>query len=142
MTDEIEAFCWSYGQAMLDRDGRAIAGHYVFPYISFTNGWVTQFHDRAEADAACIDQIARFERIGVGSDIRLKHFRVEPVSDASALCHLEWEVFPANGVPGWSWLNIYGYRRNGDARGFEFNISDNEIGELLRHFPDCFADRG
>lgn len=133
-----EAICKSYGQAMLDKDGRAIAGHYLFPYISFTNGGVHTFDDRATADEACTGQVARFERTGVGSDIRLKDFKVVPVSADSALCHLTWEVFPENGTPGWSWLNIYGYRRRGDEEGFEFNISDNEIGELLKRFPNFF----
>jgi len=133
-----EAFCRSYGQAMLDKDGRAIAGHYLFPYISFTNGMVHSFDDRATADEACAGQVARFERAGVGSDIRLKDFKVVPVSDDAALCHLTWEVFPQNGMAGWSWLNIYGYRRRGDQEGFEFNVSDNEIGELLKRFPNFF----
>ncbi|WP_232476024.1 hypothetical protein [Flavisphingomonas formosensis] len=133
-----EAICKSYGQAMLDKDGRAIAGHYLFPYISFTNGGVHTFDDRATADEACTGQVARFERTGVGSDIRLKDFKVVPVSADSALCHLTWEVFPENGTPGWTWLNIYGYRRRGDEEGFEFNISDNEIGELLKRFPNFF----
>ena len=133
-----EAFCESYGQAMLDKDGRAIAGHYLFPYVSFTNGGVHTFDDRATADEACIGQVARFERAGVGSDIRLKDFKVVPVSAESALCHLTWEVFPENGTPGWTWLNIYGYRRKGDTEGFEFNVSDNEIGELLKRFPNFF----
>jgi len=133
-----EAICESYGQAMLDKDGRAIAGHYLFPYVSFTNGGVHTFDDRATADEACIGQVARFERTGVGSDIRLKDFKVVPVSADSALCHLTWEVFPENGTPGWTWLNIYGYRRKGDTEGFEFNVSDNEIGELLKRFPNFF----
>ena len=134
-----EEFCRSYGRAMLDKDGKAIAGHYLFPYISFTSGIVTTFDDRETADEACVGQVARFERTGVGSDIRLQDFKVVPVSDESALCHLTWEVFPENGMPGWKWLNIYGYRRRGDDEGFEFNVSDNEIGELLSRFPNFYS---
>lgn len=139
MTMGAEALCRSYGQAMLDRDGRAIAGHYLFPYLSFTLGQVHSFADRATADAACSDQVARFERAGVGSDIRLTGFRVDPVSADAALCHVTWQVFPVNGTPGWAWTNVYGYRRRGEEEGFEFNISDNEIGELLRRFPNFFS---
>lgn len=134
-----QQLCQSYGQAMLDKDGRAIAGHYLFPYVSFTLGGVHSFDDRATADDACVQQVARFERAGVGSDIRLTDYKVVPVSDDAALCHLTWEVFPIDGTPGWSWLNIYGYRRKGDAEGFEFNVSDNEIGELLKRFPNFFS---
>ena len=134
-----DQLCQSYGQAMLDKDGRAIAGHYLFPYISFTLGGVHSFEDRPTADEACTQQVARFGRSGVGTDIRLKDYKVFPVSDDAALCHLTWEVFPQDGTPGWSWLNIYGYRRKGDEEGFEFNISDNEIAELLKRFPNFFA---
>lgn len=140
MTKGAEAFCRSYGQAMLDKDGRAIAGHYLFPYISFTLGQVHSFEDRAAADTACIDQVTRFDRAGVGTDIRLTDFKVVEVSDASALCHLTWEVFPVNGMPGWSWTNVYGYRRRSDdEEGFEFNVSDNEISELLKRFPNFYS---
>lgn len=133
-----EAFCRSYGQAMLDKDGRAIAGHYLYPYISFTMGQVHRFDDRATADVACADQIARFERAGIGSDIRMTDARIVPVSDFSSLCHLTWEVFPTDGTAGWSWLNIYGYCRTDSEEGFRFNISDNEIGELLKRFPNFY----
>jgi hypothetical protein len=133
------ALCEHYGQAMLQKDGKAIAGHYLFPYISFTSGHIHRFEDRATADLACSEQVARFERSGIGSDIRLKDYRVVPVSDGSALCHLTWEVFPQNGMDGWTWLNIYGYRNRNGEEGFEFNISDNEIEELLKRVPDFFS---
>lgn len=134
-----EAFCRSYGEAMLEKDGRAIAGHYLFPYISFTLGHVHSFEDRETADAACTDQVARFDRAGVGTDIRLTGIRCEPVSDDAALCHLTWQVFPRNDMPGWSWTNVYGYRRRGDVEGFEFNLSDQEIGALLARFPNFYS---
>ena len=139
MTKGAEALCESYGQAMIAKDGRAIAGHYVFPYISFTQGRVHSFEDRATADVACIGQVDRFDRIGVGTDIRLIDYKVVSVSAGSALCHLTWEIFPVDGTPGWEWTNIYGYRNRGGEEGFEFNISDNEIGELLKRFPDFFT---
>ena len=132
-----EDFCRSYGQAMKDGSGTALAGHYSFPYVSFTNGWISIFKDQAEADESVSSHVARFERRGLGVDIRLSDFRVEPVSEGSALCHLRWEIFPADDTPGWSWGNIYGLRvREDGGMAFEFNISDNEIGELLGRFPD------
>ena len=134
-----DALCRSYDDAMAAKDGRALASPYVFPYYSFTMGQVHSFTDRAEADAACADQVERFEKAGVGSDIRITNYKVVPVSDGAALCHITWEVFPSNGTPGWKWTNVYGYRRRGDEEGFEFNISDNEIGELLARFPDFYS---
>lgn len=134
-----EAWCRSYGEAMAARDGRALAAHYVYPYYSFTLGQVHCFEDRATADAACADQVERFEKAGVGSDIRITDCKLAEVSADSALCHITWQVFPADGTPGWQWTNVYAYRRRGEEEGFEFNISDNEIGELLRRFPDFYS---
>ena len=134
-----DALCQSYNQAMLAKDGRVMAGHYLFPYISFTLGHVHTFDDRATADAGCADQIDRFERAGVGSDIRITDYKIVEVSPDSALCHITWEIFPTNDMVGWRWTNIYGYRRRGDEEGFEFNISDNEIAELLQRFPDFYS---
>ncbi len=139
MTKGAEAWCRSYGEAMLRRDGPALAGHYLYPYTSFTFGQIHSFADRATADVACDEQVARFERVGIGSDIRMADFKVVPVSADAALCHVTWQVFPIDDTPGWSWTNVYGYRRRGDDEGFEFNISDNEIGEVLQRFPNFFA---
>ena len=134
-----DAWCRSYNDAMAAKDGRAIAAHYVYPYYSFTLGQVHCFEDRATADVACADQVERFEKAGVGSDIRITDHKVVEVSPDSALCHITWEVFPSNGTPGWKWTNVYAYRRRGDEEGFEFNISDNEIGELLKRFPNFYS---
>jgi hypothetical protein len=134
-----EDLCASYGRAVAGGDGAEIARHYVFPYVSFTSGRVNSFTAFDEAVEGCNGQIGRFMRVGLGRDIRLTAYKVVPVSENSALCHLSWEVVPANGLAPWTWLNIYGYRRRGDAEGFEFNISDNEMGELLQRVPDFFS---
>jgi hypothetical protein len=134
-----EALCQGYGQAMDSKDGKMLAGYYLFPYISFTSGHVHRFEDRAIADESCEGQVRRFERAGIGSDIRLVDYKVVPVSEGSALCHLTWAVFPKNGMESWTWLNIYGYRRRDEEEGFEFNISDNEIEELLKRVPNFFS---
>jgi hypothetical protein len=134
-----EAFCSSYGKAMESGDPAALAGHYGFPYVSFTLGYVSRFESRAEADAAVGSHVARFDRRGLGTDIRLEGARVEPVADGSALCHLRWAIYPQDDTPGWSWDNVYGLRQSADVQHFEFNISDNEIGELLARFPDFMS---
>lgn len=61
------------------------------------------------------------------------------VSLGSSLCHLTWEVFPKNGIEGWKWTNVYGYRNRDGEEGFEFNISDNEIETLLQRTPDFYS---
>ncbi|HEX3785297.1 MAG TPA: hypothetical protein VHX38_37070 [Pseudonocardiaceae bacterium] len=130
-----EQFCRSYERAMVADDAVALAGHYGFPHTSFTLGWVNTFADRDQANAQVAGQIDRLRKCGAGTDIRLTELTVQPVSEGSALCHFTWEVDPADGTPGWSWVNVYGLRQTADAQYFEFNISDNEIGELIARYP-------
>ena len=137
--DRAGKFCHSYGEAMARSDSAGLVGHYGFPYISFTNGYITSFDSVEQANAAVASHVERFDTTGLGSDIRLTDYRVEAASPTSALCHLTWEIFPANATPGWAWTNIYGLRQGPDSQHFEFNISDNEIGELLGRFPDFMS---
>ena len=134
--ERAEAFCRSYGAAMAGGHAAALVDHYGFPYVSFTLGHVGSFADRAEADAAVAAHLARFARSGLGADIRLNDYRVEPVAAGSALCHLVWEIHPADATPGWAWHNVYGLRQTEAGQHFEFNISDEEIGMLLARYPD------
>lgn len=129
-----EDFCRSYGEAMASGGAEALASHYAEPYVSFTLGHVSQFGTREEAVSSVAAHLARFERSGLGLDIRLEAFDVTPVSSGSALCRLRWAIYPAQ-AEGWSWENIYGLRQSGTAQAFEFNISDNEIGELFARYP-------
>lgn len=133
------AFCRSYGEAMATGGAGRLVDHYGFPYVSFTLGHVSRMEDRADADAAVQAHLDRFERSGLGVDIRMAEHRVEPVSGGSALCHIRWEIHPQNGAPGWSWDNVYGLRQTPDAQYFEFNVSDNEFGELLGRYPDFMS---
>lgn len=130
-----EDFCRSYGEASASGSAAALVSHYAEPYVSFTLGSIWQFADRDEALRAVSGHLERFERKGLGVDVRLDSFEVTPVSDASALCKLRWRLHPPQGE-GWSWENIYGLRQTGTTQAYEFNISDNEIGELLRRYPD------
>ena len=131
-----EALCRSYANA---KDGESLAAHYLFPYVSFTLGQVHTFDTLEEAEKGCREQLERFERFGLGYDLRMPEFRVEQVAADSALCHITWEIHPPAGMEGFRWTNVYGYRRRGESEGFEFNISDNEIGSLLERFPDFFT---
>jgi hypothetical protein len=137
--DRAEEFCRSYGRAVAADDPAGIAGHYGFPHVSFTLGAVHTFADREQADGGVTAQCERLRKCGAGNDIRLADLRVQPVSDSAALCHLTWEIHPADGKPGWQWLNIYGLRQLADTQYFEFNVSDNEFVELLRRYPDIMA---
>ncbi|AGH48290.1 MULTISPECIES: hypothetical protein [Sphingomonadales] len=136
--DRAKDFCRSYGDAMASGKAGALADHYGFPYVSFTGGYISRFEDRAEADAMVQAHLDRFQRSGLGLDIRLADYRVEPVSGTGALCHLRWEIHPEKGE-GWAWDNVYGLRQTADGQHFEFNVSDNEFGELLARYPDFMS---
>lgn len=134
-----EAFCRAYAEATRDKTGKAVAAHYVYPFVSFSLGYVNTFTDLAHAEAQCGAQIARYDRAGIGYDIRLKDFKVTPVSETAALCDVTWEFHPANGMAPFSWSNIYGYRRKGDEEGFEFTIADNQVAAFLARVPNFFT---
>ena len=134
-----EAFCRSYGEAMAAGGAVALAAHYAEPYVSFTLGHVAQFATRRDAIAAVQNHLDRFERNGLGLDVRLDGHVVTPVSNGSALCRLRWSLHPPGDREGWAWDNVYGLRQTATGQAFEFNISDNEIGELLTRYPDFMA---
>ncbi len=134
-----QEFCRSYAEATRDKTGRAVAAHYVYPFVSFSLGYVSTFPDLAYAEAQCAQQIARYDHAGLGYDIRLKDFIVTSVSETSALCSVTWEFFPTNALPPFSWTNIYGYRRKGDSEGFEFTIADNQVAAFLARVPNFFS---
>ena len=64
-----EALCRSYGEACASGSGEQLAGHYVYPYVSFTLGGVHSFPDRETANASCQQQVDRFGRAGVGTQV-------------------------------------------------------------------------
>ncbi|KAL1650750.1 hypothetical protein SLS58_000868 [Diplodia intermedia] len=139
----------------------ALAAHYGTGCTAYT---LTHHVSLPSAEAwlpGIAEHLARFERAGLGCDIRLARRRVEPVSEGSALCWLTWRIRPREeaGREGWEWENVYAYRRappggaaeegakrigaEGGAEGWEkpegwweFIVSDNELSSLLARVPD------
>ena len=89
------------------------------------------------------EHLERLKDSGLGYDVRKVNYRVEVVSQGSALCFITWEVVPGadwKGGAGWQWENCYFYRLKMDGtEGWEGVISDGEIGGLLQHIPDFFS---
>ena len=64
---------------------------------------------------------------------------MESVSAGSALCWATWKIYPKNGVEGWSWKNVYGYRKTQDGKeGWEFSMCDNEVEGIVKRAPRFF----
>ncbi|MDI1492266.1 MAG: hypothetical protein OHK93_003478 [Ramalina farinacea] len=143
------AFAQSYAAAMHlgqqasttpESCGEALANHYLPTFTAYVMGTQTQIVADTRI-AGVTDHLQKFQKHGLGMDVRLKALRVEVVSElGSALCWITWEVFPKNGQSGWAWENCYGYRKTQDKEGFEFSVSDNEIALLAQHCPGFFED--
>jgi hypothetical protein len=135
-----EEFCHSYGAASIQGDAIGIAGHYGFPFTAFTLGDVSTFDDREEANRRVTSHLERFAAVGLGTAIGLQASEIVPVSERLALCHLTWEIRPADGTPPWTWTNVYALREAADAGlYFEASFADNEITGLLERFPEFFT---
>lgn len=133
--NKVIEFVDSYAAAARHHDPHLYAAHYAEPYTSFTLGNVTQFATQDAALEQLVPWLQRFREHGL-EDIRFVRLSVETVSDTFALCHVTWEVRPTSNVAGWQWTNIYGLRQDAAGQRFEFAVSDNEIAELLKRFPN------
>ena len=146
-----EAFSRSYGEAidLTHQDGasaeiiaNALVGHYSPKIVCFNNGRIiTASDDDPNFWQTSVTQyLQTFQKTGLGWKMKLQDYRVETLSDSAAACHLTWEFMPAKGE-GWSWTNVYGWRDgdstspNGSKGAFEYVVSDNETGELLKRIP-------
>ena len=75
--------------------------------------------------------------------MQLRDFRIEIVSEspAEAKCHVTWGIEPVNGVEGWVWTNVYGWRDGGEVGedglegAFVSVVSDEETEELFKRVP-------
>ena len=81
---------------------------------------------------------------GPGTNVTIKDWRIEAVSDQSALCWLTYEINPRPScMKGWGWTNVYGFRlvdggmENGLDGGWEFAIGDNEHEQYAKRYPEA-----
>lgn len=132
--NKVTEFIDSYAAAARHQDPQLYAAHYAEPYTSFTLGSIVQFATQDAALEQMVPYLERFKAHGL-EDLRIARLSIDTVSDTFALCHVTWEVRPTSNVEGWQWTNIYGLRQDATGQRFEFAVSDNEIGELLKRFP-------
>ncbi|GAB7349309.1 hypothetical protein MBLNU459_g8449t2 [Dothideomycetes sp. NU459] len=145
--ESAESFTQSYASAMASATqvsrtdcAKALGSHYGPGMASYTFGHVHVFKDTAHANENIETHLGRFEAAGIGYDIRMVEHEILPVSTSSALCPVTWEIRPkaGSGVEGWRWRNVYAYRLppGADKGYWEFVVSDNEVGELMKRFPN------
>ena len=119
-----------------------VSSFFLPNYSSFSLGQVNVSPNQSVVVDNFIAEYNDFRaKNGPGTDIRVTHSRVEVVSDESALCWLTYHICPINGMEGWDWTNVYGFRavkggiENGLEGGWEFAIGDNEHSQYEKRFP-------
>jgi hypothetical protein len=152
-SDPASKFVASYAKAMalgadpsisLKEVAQALAEHYPVEraFTAFTLGQTHSAPHRAQMFDGIWKHLERFVRSGLGIDIAIESHRIDVVSDGSALCWITWGIKPKDGTDGWTWENVYGYRKPtdevwGSPNGYwEFVVSDQEIVKLLQRKPD------
>lgn len=144
-----------------------MASHYLPNLISFTLGTNTSVSTPEEASKGTLTHLQKLVSLGLGADIRLVRVAVKEISEFAAAVFVTWELVVdgwsigdeekaktkgAEGekgkkAKGWRWRNCYGYRRMSrevegeevvDKEGFEYIVSDEEVGELVKRVPKYF----
>ncbi|KAJ5814492.1 hypothetical protein N7474_006269 [Penicillium riverlandense] len=121
-----------------------VSSFFLPNYSSFTMGKITLSSNQSVVAENFIKEYDEFRASGgPGTDVHVTHSRVEAVSDESALCWLTYHICPINGMQGWDWTNVYGFRivkggiANGLEGGWEFAIGDNEDSQYTKRFPNA-----
>jgi len=139
--------------------------HYLPNLISFTLGTNTTVSTQEEAAKGTLTHLQKLVKAGVGADIRMIRVAVKEVGDFAATVFVTWELVVdgfsiadeeklkgkegegKKKAKGWRWRNCYGYRRMtrevegeevADKEGFEYIVSDEEVGELIKRVPKYF----
>ena len=118
----------------------ALVKHYLPGFTAFVFGHQAHVGNSDEALTTVTAYLEKFEKFGLGMDVRMKNLKAQVISEGSALCWITWEVFPKDGKKGWDWENVYAYRRMEDGReGWEFTVSDNETKMLAKNRPQVLT---
>ncbi|KAI5194767.1 hypothetical protein E4T39_08527 [Aureobasidium subglaciale] len=148
----------------LSASAKAMSTHYLPPLTSFVLGTTTSIPSAAEASSGTLLHLQKLVKAGVGADIRLVRIAVKEISACAAAVFVTWELVvggltqgdaekEGKKARGWRWRNCYGYRRmtkegggeggSGEEEvvvkeGFEYIVSDEEVGELVKRVPGYF----
>jgi hypothetical protein len=121
----------------------ALVRHYGSAFTAYDHGHVVAAppNDPDFWLKGVTTHLKRFQKSGLGWDMKLSDFRIEVVGEAAAKCHVTWSISPAR-QEGWEWTNVYGWKDGGEVgaenglRGaFESVVSDQETEELFRRVP-------
>ncbi|KAK3319156.1 hypothetical protein B0H66DRAFT_258011 [Apodospora peruviana] len=119
----------------------AMANLYLPGFTAFTLGSITPFPNATISVSGIAAGLARYNRSGLGTDIRYEHARVDAISNQSAICWITWKLVtprnkPENVPRGWSFTDVYGFwlaanPTGGLEGGWEWSNSEDEYEKLL-----------
>jgi len=121
----------------------SLAEFYLPGFTAFTLGNIFSFTDDDIARKSMHSELTRFQSLGLGNDFRLANSRIEPVSDTSAICWLDWTLSPAGEAP-WKFTIVFGFRvaegrPSGLVGGWEWINADHEFTQILARDPKVMS---
>ena len=149
----------------LSASATQMSSHYLPNLISFTLGTNTTVSTQEEAAKGTLTHLQKLVKAGIGADIRMIRVAVKEVGEFAATVFVTWELVVdgfsmadeeklkgkegegKKKAKGWRWRNCYGYRRMTrevegeevvEKEGFEYIVSDEEVGELIKRVPKYF----
>ncbi|KAK0669842.1 hypothetical protein QBC41DRAFT_346025 [Cercophora samala] len=129
----------------------AMSAFYLPNATDFTFGGITRFPDQDTFTQGTEFILGKYNESGIGTDFRLEKYRIDPVSEGSAIAWITYRmVLPGNvgrkgkgkgpAAGGWKFTNVYGFRVQPDGRkGWEWTNADGEYTELLSRYPDFLS---
>lgn len=145
------AFVKSYGAAIalthqpdstIETVATALVRHYAPAFTAYDHGYtITVPANEPEFWLkGVMTHLKRFQKSGLGWNMKLSDFRIEVVSEFEAKCHVTWSIEPLD-REGWAWTNVYVWRDEGEVGGdglrgaFGSVVSDDETEQLMRRVP-------
>lgn len=98
---------------------------YHYPFVSFIHGKSYTVPTHEQMAQQSITYLESWAKRGL-MRFKLAKSRVEELSPGNAFCWLTFELDDKDGKKGWTWENVYVYRRRPDGTGgFEATFADN-----------------
>lgn len=151
-TSNATAFVQSYGSAIgltqepnisAETVAKALVRHYAPTFTAHDHGHVVTAppNDALFWLIGVTTHLKRFQKSGLGWDMRLTKSQIEVVDESTANCHVTWAIEPKD-REGWNWTNVYTWKDRGEIgedglRGaFVSVVSDEETEELFSRIPE------
>ncbi|KAK4228104.1 hypothetical protein QBC38DRAFT_168692 [Podospora fimiseda] len=138
----------------LSEAATAMSTFYLPNVTAFTLGSITIIPNQTVFIQGTEWTLQKYNSSGIGTDFRLDHYKIDPVSESSAIAWITYRMvvpgLEAEGTTrkgkgvgsnnGWKFTNVYGFRVLLDGRqGWEWTNADGEYTELLKRYPEFLS---